>query len=382
MDTIQKWPFYLKLTCTLLSIICLTFIAIIGKQIIVPLILGFLISILLVPVCNFFERYLKLPRAIASIITTLLFASFILGIFYLIAIQMSEIANEWPTFQKQIMDAFSEIQKWIHHTFGVNSHAQIEYLSKNVKTTIETSTIVIEKVISILSAVGVLTLFTFLYVIFLLIYRGQLVKFLYYVFNSNTHNQVYNVISSIQKMVKQYLIGLFLQMLVVSTLAFVAFSILDLKYKFVLAILTGVLNVVPYVGIIISLIVTSIITFATMSASKLVFVLVAFVAIHAIDGNIVMPKIVGSKVKINSLIVVIGLVIGEMTWGVIGMFLSIPILALMKIIFDNVTELKPWGYLLGDDDSTEIDDDLDTFLTKKLQAKKKNKMKPIDEETV
>ena len=382
MDTIQKWPFYLKLTCTLLSIICLTFIAIIGKQIIVPLILGFLISILLVPICNFFERYLKLPRAIASIITTLLFASFILGIFYLIAIQMSEIANEWPTFQKQIMDAFSEIQKWIHHTFGVNSHAQIEYLSKNVKTTIETSTIVIEKVISILSAVGVLTLFTFLYVIFLLIYRGQLVKFLYYVFNSNTHNQVYNVISSIQKMVKQYLIGLFLQMLVVSTLAFIAFSILDLKYKFVLAILTGVLNVVPYVGIIISLIVTSIITFATMSASKLVFVLVAFVAIHAIDGNIVMPKIVGSKVKINSLIVVIGLVIGEMTWGVIGMFLSIPILALMKIIFDNVTELKPWGYLLGDDDSTEIDDDLDTFLTKKLQAKKSNKMKPIDEETV
>ena len=382
MDTIQKWPFYLKLTCSLLSIICLTFIAIIGKQIIVPLILGFLISILLVPICNFFERYLKLPRAIASIITTLLFASFILGIFYLIAIQMSEIANEWPTFQKQIMDAFSEIQKWIHHTFGVNSHAQIEYLSKNVKTTIETSTIVIEKVISILSAVSVLTLFTFLYVIFLLIYRGQLVKFLYYVFNSNTHNQVYNVISSIQKMVKQYLIGLFLQMLVVSTLAFIAFSILDLKYKFVLAILTGVLNVVPYVGIIISLIVTSIITFATMSASKLVFVLVAFVAIHAIDGNIVMPKIVGSKVKINSLIVVIGLVIGEMTWGVIGMFLSIPILALMKIIFDNVTELKPWGYLLGDDDSTEIDDDLDTFLTKKLQAKKSNKMKPIDEETV
>ena len=382
MDTIQKWPFYLKLTCSLLSIICLTFIAIIGKQIIVPLILGFLISILLVPICNFFERYLKLPRAIASIITTLLFASFILGIFYLIAIQMSEIANEWPTFQKQIMDAFSEIQKWIHHTFGVNSHAQIEYLSKNVKTTIETSTIVIEKVISILSAVSVLTLFTFLYVIFLLIYRGQLVKFLYYVFNSNTHNQVYNVISSIQKMVKQYLIGLFLQMLVVSTLAFIAFSILDLKYKFVLAILTGVLNVVPYVGIIISLIVTSIITFATMSASKLVFVLVAFVAIHAIDGNIVMPKIVGSKVKINSLIVVIGLVIGEMTWGVIGMFLSIPILALMKIIFDNVTELKPWGYLLGDDDSTEIDDDLDTFLTKKLQAKKRNKMKPIDEETV
>ncbi len=382
MEVIKKWPFYLKLTCSLLSIICLTFIAIIGKGILVPLILGFLISILLVPVCNFFERYLRLPRAIASIITTLLFAAFILGIFYVIAIQLAEIANEWPTFQKQIIDAFNEIQKWIHHTFGINSHAQIEYLTKNIKTTIETSTIVIEKLVTIISSMAVTVLFTFLYVVFLLIYRRHLVKFLYYAFDSESHDQVYNVVTSIQKMVKQYLIGLFLQMIVVSTLSFIAFSILGLKYKFVLAILTGVLNIIPYVGIVISMIVTLIITFATMSASKILLVIVAFVAIHAIDGNIVMPKIVGSKVKINSLIVIIGLVIGEMTWGIMGMLLSIPILALMKIVFDNVTELKPWGYLLGDEDSTEIDSDLDSFLADKKQHKKKKKKKSTDEEIV
>jgi predicted PurR-regulated permease PerM len=379
MEVIKKWPFYLKLTCSLLSIICLCFISIIGKEILVPLILGFLISILLVPVANFFERYLRLPRAIASIITTLLFAAFILGIFYVIAIQLAEIANEWPTFQKQIIDAFNQIQKWIHQTFGINSHTQIEYLSKNIKTTIETSTIVIEKLVTVVSSMAVTVLFTFLYIVFLLIYRTHLVKFLYYTFNSNTHNQVYNILQSIQKMVKQYLIGLFLQMIIVSTLSFIAFSILGLKYKFVLAILTGVLNIVPYVGIVISLIVTLLITFATMSASKIVLVLIAFVAIHAIDGNIVMPKIVGSKVKINSLIVIIGLVIGEMTWGIMGMLLSIPILALMKIVFDNVNDLKPWGYLLGDEEETEIDDDLDTFLANKKLKKKKKKSQSTDE---
>lgn len=379
MEVIRKWPFYLKLTCTLLSIICLTFISIIGKAILVPLILGFLISILLSPISTFFERYLFLPRAISSIITTLLFAAFILGIFYLIAIQMADIANEWPVFQMQIIEAFIDLQKWIHHTFGINSHAQMEYLTKNVKTTIETSTIVIEKVLSIVSSMTVTVLFTFLYIVFLLIYRGHLVKFLYYAFNSNTHDQVYNVITSIQKMVKQYLIGLFLQMLIVSILSFIAFSILGLKYKFVLAILTGVLNVIPYVGIIISLIVTLIITFATMSTSKLFFVLIAFIAIHAIDGNVVMPKIVGSKVKINSLIVIIGLVIGEMTWGIMGMLLSIPILALMKIVFDNVTELKPWGYLLGDENSTEIDEDLNSFLAKKKALLLKKKPEKLDE---
>lgn len=381
MEVIKKWPFYLKLTCSLLSIICLTFIAIIGKEILVPLILGFLISILLVPVCNFFEQFLRFPRAVASIVTTLLFASFIIGIFYLIAIQLAEIANEWPTFQKQIIDAFTNIQQWIHQTFGINSHAQIEYLSKNIKSTIETSTIVIEKLVSIVTSMSVTILFTFLYVVFLLIYRRHLVKFLFYAFDSESHEKVYKVITSIQKMVKQYLIGLFLQMIIVSTLAFIAFTILDLKYRFVLAILTGVLNIVPYVGIVISLLVTLIITFATMSASKIFFVLIAFLAIHAIDGNIVMPKIVGSKVKINSLIVIIGLVIGEMTWGIMGMLLSIPILALMKIVFDNVTELKPWGYLLGDDDETEIDSDLNNFLAHKKQSKKKKKKIVEDQET-
>lgn len=90
---------------------------------------------------------------------------------------MAEIANEWPTFQKQIIEAFMNLQDWIHHTFGVNSHAQMEYLTKNVKTTIETSTIVIEKVISIVSSMAVTVLFTFLYIVFLLIYRRHLVKF-------------------------------------------------------------------------------------------------------------------------------------------------------------------------------------------------------------
>lgn len=323
-----------------------------------------------------------LPRVVASIITTLLFATFILGILYVIVLQLADISNEWPTFQKQIVDSFYSIQKWIHKNFGINSRAQLDYLTNNIKSTIETSTLVIEKVLSTVTSVAIFTIFTFLYVVFLLIYRRHLVKFLYYTFDRKSHHQVYDIVGSIQKVVKQYLIGLFLQMLIVSILSFIAFSMLGLKYSFVLAILTGVLNIIPYVGIVISLIISLIITFATMSASKLFFVLIAFIIIHAIDGNIIMPKIVGSKVKINSLIVVIGLVIGEMTWGIMGMFLCIPILALMKIVFDNVRELKPWGYLLGDDDTTEIDTDLKLFLyEKRLTTKKvKTKKKPKEED--
>ena len=69
--------------------------------------------------------------------------------------------------------------------------------------------------------------------------------------------------------------------------------------------------------------------------------------IHLVDSNFLLPTIVGSKVKLNAFVTFLGLLLGEMIWGLSGMFLSIPIMAILKIIFDRVDDLKPWGYLLG-----------------------------------
>ena len=121
-----------------------------------------------------------------------------------------------------------------------------------------------------------------------------------------------------------------------------------------LAILTGILNILPYIGIFTALLIGALITFATAGISHVLFIVIAIVVIHAIDGNIIMPRVVGSKVKINSLIVIIGLVIGEMLWGIAGMLLTIPILAILKIIFDRVEGLQSWGFLMGEDDDVPV----------------------------
>ena len=67
------------------------------------------------------------------------------------------------------------------------------------------------------------------------------------------------------------------------------------------------------------------------------------------DNNLIMPKVVSSKVKINALITILGVLAGGLMAGVSGMFLSIPTIAILKIIFDRVEDLKPWGLLLGDE---------------------------------
>lgn len=346
-----EYPFYLKLSCVLVSIVIMGYLGILGQNVIVPIILGLLFSTLLVPFCGFLERKWRFPRALAAIVATILFTSVIVLVLYLLAMQMTKLADDWPAFQQQLIDSFSSLQLWVQDHFGIEQNSQLNYLTETASKSLSAGTDILGKTLSSISSVIMLIVFTFLYTLFLLLYRRHLVKFLVIVFRDKHQHVVLDVVIQIQVMVKRYLIGLLLQMIIVTVLTFIAYTIIGVKYNFMLAILTGVLNVLPYIGIFIALVVGVIITFATTSASHVLLVVLAMVVIHAIDGNLIMPKVVGSKVKLNSLVVILGLVIGEMTWGISGMLLTIPVLAIMKIVFDRVEDLRPWGFLLGEEDN-------------------------------
>jgi putative permease len=141
---------------------------------------------------------------------------------------------------------------------------------------------------------------------------------------------------------------------VVSVVVCIALWALGIKYAVLLGLITGLFNIVPYIGIFTAMLISVLITFATAAAAGKVFlVLVTLVITHLVDSNILLPAIVGSKVKINPLITVLGVVLGELIWGISGMFLSIPVIAVLKIIFDRIESLKPWGILLGEQDKKQ-----------------------------
>lgn len=350
----NPYPFYFRLCCILISIVILGFLAILGQQILVPMILGLLIAILLMPLCRFMEKRLRFPRGLASILVSILALAVIGGVIYMMSIEVAKLANDWPQFQKQFVVLTNDLQSWISRTFGVRRHDQLEYLNDTAKKSISTGTAILEKALASIGYVLMITGFTFLFTLFFLIYRTHLLKFLVASFSETYHKTVFDVIDNIQFMTKKYLVGLFFQMIIVTVLSFIAYTIIGIKYNFMLAILTGVLNILPYIGIFTALLIGALITFATSGTSHVLFVVIAIGIIHAIDGNIIMPRVVGSKVKINSLIVIIGLIIGEMLWGIAGMFLTIPVLAIIKIIFDRVEGLQSWGFLMGEDDEVPV----------------------------
>lgn len=351
MEKTRSYPFYIKISCVLISLILLICIGIIGESIIVPLFLAMLISTLLIPLSVFMERRFHFSRSLSAISSTLLFLAVVVGILFVVGAQMSRLTQEWPAFEEQLVSGVHSIQLWVQDTFGIQQSKQLDFITEHAASSLSTGTDLLAKTLSSISTMLMYLVFTVIYTIFLLIYRRHLVKFLVICFKHKHKNTVVKIIVEIQTMVKKYLIGLLLQMILVTILTFIAYTILGIKYNFMLAIITGLLNVLPYIGIFMAMLIGVLITFATTSASHVVLVLIALVIIHAIDGNIIMPKIVGSKVKVNSLVVVIGLVIGHMMWGISGMLLAIPTLAIAKIVFDRVDGMRAWGFLLGEEEN-------------------------------
>jgi predicted PurR-regulated permease PerM len=184
---------------------------------------------------------------------------------------------------------------------------------------------------------------------FLLYYRRLIVRFLVAVFKEENAVVVYEIIGQIQSRIRQYILGLVLEMVVVSSATMLALWIAGANYAILLGLITGLFNIVPYIGIASALILSTIVTFAAAGVTKLLIVIACILGIHLIDSNVLLPVIVGSKVRINAFITILGVVIGGTVWGISGTFLAIPIIAVCKIVFDRIEVLKPWGLLFGDE---------------------------------
>lgn len=343
-------PFYVKLALILFSLIALLYIAIAIKEILSPLVFAFLFSIALLPVVNFFEKKLKLPAGMAAGFSVLLFLFGIVLLIYFLGSQISRLGQDWPQFKEQIHTSGQNLQQWIHETLKVNVTQQMSYVNEATTKVLDSSSTVIGATFTSLSSILLFLVFTMIYTFFLILYRHHLLKFLIAVFKEENSGKVYDIVEQVQYIIRKYILGLLLEVLIVSSVCCIAFLILGVKYAVLLGIITGIFNLVPYIGIFTSLVLSTFITFATGAATtKVILVAVIYVCVHLTDSNVLLPLIVGSKVRINALITVLGVISGEMLWGISGMFLSIPVIAIIKIIFDRIETMEPWGLLLGED---------------------------------
>lgn len=350
-------PFYLKFALVMVGILSLGYLTVIGKEILCPLVFGFLFAILLLPLCRFLERKMKLHRGAASALSVVILLVAIAVLLYVIGSQLTSITQDWPVFKAQLTESLHQIHQWISKKFHIDLARQMAYINSTANSIASHSTAMIGATVLSLSSLLLFIIFILIDTFFLLFYRNLFLKFIIKSFREENSSIVLDIVEQIQFIIRKYILGLLLEMLIVASVCCVVFLILGLKYAILLGLITGLFNIIPYIGIYTALLLNIIITFATgASGSIILLVLITVIAMHLIDSNILLPVIVGSKVKINAFITLIGVVVGEQLWGIPGMFLSIPVIAIAKIIFDRIESLQPWGLLLGHEEIIEKPD--------------------------
>jgi len=363
-------PYYAKLAYILISLIGIGYIAVLGKEVLAPLVFSFLFAMLLLPFARFLEYKLRFPRGLACMVSVILFTVVIASIAYVVGMQIGNLSDDWPKIQIQLTQVGDQIHRWLVNEFHMNVNQQIINAKKEANSAAAS---VIGSTFLSVSSIVLFLVFIFIYTFFILFYRKLLLSFLLKPFGGDSAVRAFDVAEQIQYIMKKYISGLFIEMLIVCAIVFGALAFLGVKYALLLALITCLFNLIPYVGIFTAMAIGTFLTLGTAGPTKAIEVAASIIVVHLIDSNVIMPRIVGSKVQLNALIVVLGVVAGEMIWGFSGMFLAIPVLAIVKIIFDRISDLKPWGLLLGD--ATEYEEILVEKVAQKSDSPKEVKKK-------
>jgi predicted PurR-regulated permease PerM len=343
-----KYPFYFKSTVILLGLILLVYILSSLRDIMVPLAFAVLLSILLNPLTDWFQRK-KIP-AILSIFFSMLIALIVItGVIYFISSQMSSFGNEWPLLKKRSIELFAKFQHWASTSMGINMQKQEQMLSDAVSSLKALAGHTLGSVLESLSIMVLLPVYTFLF----LYYKKLILNFLFEIFADDNSKKVHEILRETKSAVQNYMVGLLIEGFIVAALNSIALLLIGVKYAILMGVLGAIVNVLPYIGGILAILFPVIIATVTKDGfNTQIIITVAYIVIQFIDNHFLIPFIVSSRVRINALISIVVVLLGGALWGIAGMFLSIPFVGVIKIIFDRIPELQPWGKLLGSEIAT------------------------------
>ena len=348
-----KFPFYAKISLILIGLYVLFSILYITQDFVVPIIFSAMIAILLHPIVNFFVR-LKINRVISIILTLLLtfIASGALAVFMFK--QLSQLSDSWPLLVDKFTDVLDEFTRWVSRYFDLSPWKVNKWMLNTKSELLNISTADVSQTLFALGNGLMLFLLIPVYVFMILFYKTRLIEFIHIVFGKSDQQNISRIISATKSVIQRYLSGLVIESIIIAILNTSALFALGIEYAILLGVIGALLNVIPYVGGLIAVALPMMVALATKSTGMYAFyVLILYYIIQLIDNNIIVPLIVSSKVKINALFSIIVLFAGNALWGILGMFLSIPLLAVAKVIMENITPLKPWGFLLGDVSTTK-----------------------------
>lgn len=345
----KELPLTVRRSIELTGLVLVAAILILGRDIIMPVIMAFFISIMLLPIYRFLRRH-KVPESLSIILPILFVLVFIGAIVWFFSAQIGILADDFPQIKQNVARHLQSLKEWIKDLTGVETSKQEAFLKEKSDDLLSMGGKAASGAAVTLSGVFVFVGLLPIYIYLILFYKDILLRFTFMWFKTEDHPKVKEVVFETESIIKSYLVGLLIQVTYMTVLLGGLLMLFGIKHALLIGVIFAILNLIPYVGALIGNLIGVLLTLTSSTELwPVLTVLGVIAAVQFLDNNILMPRIVGSKVKINALFSILGVLIGGAIAGVSGMFLSLPIIAVLKIIFDRTESFKQWGVLLGDE---------------------------------
>lgn len=319
-----------------------------ARQVLIPVAFAAFFAMLFTGLSNRMEKR-GLPRILSTIISLLILLSVTFLIGLLVYMQGKQLAEEFPAIEQKSEKFFRQAEQYVSQKLDIPPAKQDSLINKQMKSA---SGSVGDMVKSVVGSVSQTIGSSVLVVIFMFLFLYQREKyetFFISLCRNTPPDEAKALIHNISKVAQSYLTGRALSILIFTALFTTGFLIIGLKNAFLLAFIAAVLTIIPYVGSIIGGLFPFAVALVTEDDTGIaVGALAVIVIIQGIDNYFIEPYVIGGEVNISGFFTILILLVGGLIWGIAGVVLFLPMLGIAKIIFDAVPELKPYGYLVGD----------------------------------
>lgn len=315
-----------------------------AKVFLMPLFIGGILATLFLPFCNWMEKK-KINKAVAVLISLFSLLSIVAVVIALLSFKIYDFLDDFAMIKREALSAFDSIQMYVYDHLNLSFKEQVQILKKEQPSYGSIMQMAFASLTSLLTNF----ILVLVYFIFLLYYRFHIKIFFLKQTGLAQQAQMEDLIDSAANISQQYLLGVFKMIAILWIMYGIGFSIIGVENALFFAVLCGLLEIIPYIGNITGTLLTLLVA-AAQGANLTLLVGIVFVygTVQLIQGWLLEPLILGPQVKINPLFTIIALVLGELLWGIPGLILAIPVIAIVKIICDHIESLKPYGFLIGE----------------------------------
>ncbi|MFO8129993.1 MAG: AI-2E family transporter [Bacteroidales bacterium] len=343
----KKIPLIYTLTVTLLFVFLFISGIILARDFLAPVVLAILFSYLLLPVVNFLEKH-NVHSILANLISILLLLVILTSIILIMYKNLEALLSDLPTLKAKANQNIDQMAGFIEANFGITIQSQKTYLKEGISNLFAAGGTFTKSIFSATTStifkLAVLPVFIF----YLLFYRHHIHEFILKAIPESRRNTINDIVSKISYVTPRYIGGVFTVVLILSVLNSIGLYIIGLDHPIVFGIISAIFNFIPYFGTWIGAIIPFLFALLTGSTPHLALaVIFLFIIIQFIENNILTPNITGSYVNLNPLFTIFSIIVGGMIWGLIGMFVIVPVLAMIKITFEHFEPLKPYAFLIG-----------------------------------